>query len=344
MAASPASEVARVLAPVAHPAEVEMLVENGAEELYAGLQLGGWTERFGSLLWVNRRGPTQGNSREPGAVREIIARASRLGVPVFLAMNSPTYTEEQLPVVAGACEHAVKELGAEAVIVADPGLMLALEERRVPFFVSSLGSSFNAETLRFYRDLGAERVILPRQVSIAEIAELRRRAPEVPVEAFIYNDPCVFDEGNCQTSHGAPGGAFCHLPFDLRVTTREGEPVADGRLAGRWATHLQEWQAFLRAAERDSTETSPTGAPLGACGLCAVAPLVQLGVVALKIVGREAAPLRKLRSVQLVSQLVKRARAGATAVEAAVLARQLRGDEARCAQGYSCYYRDIPRP
>ena len=55
--------VTRVLAPVAHPAEVEMLVESGAEELYAGLQLAGWTERFGSLLWVNRRGPTQGNSR-----------------------------------------------------------------------------------------------------------------------------------------------------------------------------------------------------------------------------------------------------------------------------------------
>jgi putative protease len=321
-----------------------MLVENGAEELYAGLQLAGWTERFGGLLWVNRRGPTQGNSREPGAVHEIIERARRAGVPVFLAMNSPTYTEEQLPVVAGACEHAVKELGAGAVIVADPGLMLALAERQVPFFVSSLGSAFNAESLRFFRDLGAARVILPRQVSIAEVAELRRRAPEVPVEAFIYNDPCVFDEGNCQTSHGAPGGAFCHLPFDMRVATREGEPLADPRVTGRWVSHLAEWQAYLRAAERDSTETSATGAPLGACGLCAVAPLVQLGVVALKIVGREAAPLRKLRSVQLVSQLVKKAREGMPALEAARLARELRGDAARCDQGYSCYYRDIPRP
>jgi putative protease len=323
-----------------------MLVENGAEELYAGMQAGGWSARFGELLWLNRRGPLQGNTREPDAMGEIVRRARAAGVPVFLTMNAPTYTPEQLDVVASLCRYACEELGARAVIVADPSLMLALAERRVPFFVSSLGSSFNSETLRFYADLGAERVILPRQVSLAEIAQLRRRAPEVPVEAFVYNDPCVFDEGMCQTSHGAPGGAFCHLPFDTRVTTFDGAPVdasTPGRALARFREHLAEWQAYVKAAERDATQFSPTGAPLGACGLCAITTLVELGVTALKIVGREAAPLRKLRSVQIVARLVREARAGLEHRAAARLARELRGDRARCEQGYSCYYRDVPR-
>ena len=79
--------------------------------------------------------------------------------------------------------------------------------------------------------------------------------------------------------------------------------------------------------------------PLGPCGLCAIPELMALGIDSGKIVGREAALFRKIRSVQGVRHVrdVSEADSPSAAKAAAV---ELRGDPRGCSGGYSCYYRE----
>lgn len=71
----------------------------------------------------------------------------------------------------------------------------------VRLHLSSLGSCFNAHAVPFYRSLGIQRVILPRQLRLREIGRLVSDAGgSVEFEVFAVNDGCMFEEGFCQTA------------------------------------------------------------------------------------------------------------------------------------------------
>jgi putative protease len=105
---------------------------------------------------------------------------------------------------------------------------------------------------------------------------------------------------------------------------------------------LRDRRQWLEACAGCRGRLGPTGAPLGTCGLCALPFLCEIGVDAVKVVGREAAAYTKLRSVQLVRRVLEEVQAGAAPAECAALACTLRGTPEMCARGFSCYYRDLP--
>lgn len=334
----------KITAPLARLDELEMLVGSGADELYCGLVPERWMKRFTRALWLNRRDPRSANFTSEEEFALAVERAHGLGAKVFLTLNAPYFTEDQQQMVLELAHWAAGEAGVDALIVADLGLLAALAGRLpgvTGLHMSTVGNASNREAVAHWADLGVERVILPRHLSIAEISRLvEAAAGRVELEAFVLNDTCVYEEGFCHTMHGVDRlGAFCVTPWDYEVhPAGGGEPAAAERAA--WDEHLRDHASWLWYCNSCGCSMSEKGLPLGPCGLCAIKGLDEAGVASVKIVGREASGMRKLRSVQLVKRVLEKVEAGASAVEAAAWAREIRDAGEHCRAGYMCYYRE----
>ncbi|OFW44282.1 MAG: hypothetical protein A3J29_23360 [Acidobacteria bacterium RIFCSPLOWO2_12_FULL_67_14b] len=333
----------KILSPVSSLDEVDMLVESGAGELYCGLVPQDWTSAYSGALWMNRRSPAGANLSTYEALGALVARAHAQGVPVFLTLNAPVYVERQLPYLASLARRAVDECEVDALIVSDPALLLTLAEMGLGgrVHVSSVASALNTEAVRFYQDLGVGRVILPRGLSLPEIGRISAGvAGAVPLEVFVLNDGCAFEEGLCHTLHHHRVGAFCvdMAGWRLEVERTDGRPVGEDesvRLEAHFQSH-REWIWHLNAC---GSTLSSGGVPLGACGVCAIPAFHQFGIRSVKIAGRQGSPLRKLLGLRLVRAVLARVEAGARPEEVVEWAIHARGARATCESGVMCYYR-----
>ncbi len=340
-----------VLAPCSDPREVGMLVESGANELYTGLVPPEWLERFGRGLEVNRRDPTSASVGSEGSLRDLVREAHARSVPVFLALNAHAFAPEQHELLLDLVKRAVLDVGVDALIVADVGLLALLAEERAKgsdfavkarLHASSLAVARNSSSVRFFARLGVSRVILPRHVTLDEVAEIGKRCPDVELEAFVLNDGCAFEEGTCHTVHGVGSDrAFCMRDWELSFHARGPssgpfEPTPPGALRD----HLDHYRLWLWYLSSCGLSQSLNGLPQGPCGLCAIPALARAGVSSLKVVGRQASAYRKLRSVQLAASVVKTMSKGADEAHVKAFARSLRQPGTHCDSGLMCYYRD----
>lgn len=331
----------KIVAPISTPEEVEMLAGNGAEEFYCGLVPPSWTARYGTSFWLNRRSPGRGNLLSYSALADLVGRAEAHHIPVALTTNAPHYAPEQYPLLIDLIKRAA-DLGVKAVILGDMGLIHALHEEDVALelHLSTVGSCLNSETLRFYRELGIRRVILPRGLSLKEIERFcrqRKGADSPELETFVLNDGCVFEEGLCQTSHDQ--GTFCQVVWEHHFFMAESGSELPHQEAARLHEHLLDYRRWVWHIGGCGPSLSRKGFPNAPCGLCAVSDLLSLGVDALKIAGRQAPPLRKLASLQLLQAVVELARKGSSRKEVQEAARTFRDTPELCSSGYLCYYR-----
>lgn len=325
----------KLLAPLRAVDEAAPLIKFGAEELYCGLVPAAWVRQQGEA-WLNRRDPKGANLHGLEELARVVAIAGEREVPVFLTLNAHHYGPAELPFILEMATRAA-DVGVAALIVADVGLMLALREAgvRAKLHVSSLGTCTNGEAAAFFADLGAARVVLPRHLSVREIAAIRAAAPpELELEAFLLNDGCAYEEGRCLTTHQL--GPICMTPWRSEVVPMPGAP-AD--LEPRWRANEVSYQRLLWHLNNCGSSNTEKGLPNGPCGLCALPALAAAGVASLKIVGREASPWRKMASVQLARAVLDRVRAGEPAVAVAARAQALRDTPELCASTYMCYYR-----
>ena len=131
------------------------------------------------------------------AVREAHALNRRLYVTVnAFASNSEIDA-------LGDYARALKALGADAVIVSDLGAIAAIR-RAAPdldVHVSTQANCLNYAAAQVYADLGATRVVLGREMSLTEIAELRAKTPaSLELEAFVHGAMCMAYSGRCMIS------------------------------------------------------------------------------------------------------------------------------------------------
>ena len=94
------------------------------------------------------------------------------------------------------------ELGPDALIMADPGLILLVRERwpELPIHLSVQANTTNAAAVRFWQRQGISRVILSRELSLEEIAEIREACPNVELEVFVHGALCIAYSGRCLLS------------------------------------------------------------------------------------------------------------------------------------------------
>ena len=139
-------------------------------------------------------------------MKEGIAFAHEHGVKVYVTVNILAHNYD-LP---GVREYLteLKELKPDALIIADPGIYMYAKEicPEIERHISTQANNTNYETYRFWYNLGAKRVVTARELSLAEIKEIREHIPEdMEIETFIHGAMCISYSGRCLLSNYLAG-------------------------------------------------------------------------------------------------------------------------------------------
>jgi putative protease len=136
----------------------------------------------------------------------------------------------------------LRAIGVDAVIVSDPGV-ISLVREIVPDLethVSTQANTNNYRAANFWKKTGVKRVILARELSFKEIAEIHEKEPDIALECFVHGAMCIAYSGRCLLSQYMTGRASnrgecahpCRYKYNLMEETRQGEymPIEeDGR-------------------------------------------------------------------------------------------------------------------
>ncbi|MBQ2880696.1 MAG: U32 family peptidase [Clostridia bacterium] len=158
--------------------------------------------------------------------------AHKKGARVYVACNAVPHNDE----IKFFPEYlkSLVECGVDAVIVTDPG-MFALVRNLAPdmeIHISTQASTVNYEACNFWYQMGAKRIVLGREVSLDEIAEIRSRIPEdLELESFVHGAMCMAHSGRCLLSDFLTGRSSnrgncaqpCRWKYAVMEETRPGE-------------------------------------------------------------------------------------------------------------------------
>ncbi len=238
------------MSPAGHWPQLHAAIEAGADAVYFGLTNFTARAKVGFSL-----------DELPLAIRTLHQR----GVKGFITFNTLIF-EDELPEAARTIA-AIADAGADAIIVQDPAI-LKLARQIAPdleLHASTQMSISDAAGVNFVRSLGASRVTLARELSLADIAAIRRET-DCDLEIFVHGALCVAYSGQCFSSEAWGGRSAnrgqcaqaCRLPYELVVDDHV-RPLADAR--------------YLLS-------------PGDLCTLEHIPQIVELGISALKIEGR----------------------------------------------------------
>lgn len=341
----------KILAPVNSAQEAKVLLKEGAQEFYCGLNPEVCCGSNQGGVWLNRREPGKANLGSLQELKELVAVAHEGGAKVFLALNQPGYDPKVYKDMLAMVERIEESCGVDAYIVADPGLIRLLKEvfPNLVIHVSSLASVLNSAAVSFFSQIGVKRIIFPRYLPLETMEKIIKGSSDhLEYEAFILNDGCVFEEGYCFVSHGF-GGAFCHNPdWGYRPIKIKRESFSEKGGGGgslregkeNLEEHIDEYKRWLWIGIKNfGGMTGFKGYPLGMCGLCTLTQLNVMGVSSLKIVGREAPQKKKVASVKLVREVLNYLEEEHSQEEVIKLAKSIRGAKGLCESKYMCYYR-----
>lgn len=166
------------------------------------------------------------------AINEAHARGKKFYVASnILPHNSKlkTYLDDMVPVM---------EMNPDAIIMADPGLIMKVKERwpDAVIHLSVQANTTNYWGVQFWQKLGVERIILSRELSLDEIAEIRQQCPDMELEVFVHGALCIAYSGRCLLSgyfnHRDPNQGTCTnaCRWDYKVHAASESDAGDAQL------------------------------------------------------------------------------------------------------------------
>ena len=309
-----------LVCPAGTPAALRDAVDAGADVVYVGFRDETNARNFPGL-----------NFSRP-ELRDGIAYAHQHGSEVFVAIN--TYAAAGDPAAWHKAIDDAAMLGADAVIIADIGLLdyTARKHPELRLHLSVQAAASHADAIRFYHEaFGVRRVVLPRVLTVAEIAQL---TPHIPVETeiFAFGGMCPMAEGRCSLSSYVTGQSpnrqgVCSPASHVRYETRDGNLVSSlgGSTINVFGPHENPGYPTLckgRFSIGDYASylfEEPTSLSTGDI----LPELIRAGVKALKIEGRQRGRAYVAEVVRQFRLLVDAASAGAAMPGATAALRQL---------------------
>lgn len=265
-----------VLAPAGTLEKLKTAIHYGADAVYIGGDAYGLRSRAGNFSYED--------------MAEGVAYAHAHGAKVYVAANMVTHEGNQEGAGEFFCK--LRDIGISAVIISDPALIeiCAAEAPGLAIHLSTQASSTNYETLQFWEEEGVERVVLAREVSLAEIREIRKHT-DIEIEAFVHGAMCISYSGHCVLSNHMSmrdanrGGCSqsCRWKYDLFELPEDGEKkslVNEGKISEEFS---------MSAVDMSMIEH--------------ISDLIEAGVDSLKIEGR----MKSIHYVSTVANVYKAA-------------------------------------
>ncbi|GMQ87252.1 MAG: tRNA 5-hydroxyuridine modification protein YegQ [Gammaproteobacteria bacterium] len=209
------------------------------------------------------------------------------------------------------------ELGPDALIMADPGLIMMVRERwpELAIHLSVQANTMNYASVRFWQQLGIRRIILSRELSLDQVEEIRQACPDTELEVFVHGALCIAYSGRCLLSgyfnHRDANQGSCTnaCRWDYKVKDREEDIGGDVRPV---KVHLLEEAS--RPGELMPVEEDEHGTYImNSKDLRAVQHverLVKIGIDSLKIEGRTKSHYYTARTAQVYRKAIDDAVAG----------------------------------
>lgn len=206
-----------LLAPAGGYEQLRYALHFGADAVYIG------GERFGLRVRAD-------NFSDP-ELASGIAFAHELGKKVYVAANSLLHPADVEPFRDYV--EQISDCGADAVIVSDLAAIAIVRETapNLAIHLSTQASCTNALAAREYAALGVSRIVLARELTLAEIKDIRTAVPEVELEVFVHGSMCIAYSGRCLISNYLVGRDAnrgnctqpCRWSYSLQEQSRPGE-------------------------------------------------------------------------------------------------------------------------
>lgn len=275
-------------------------VRAGADELFCGYVPFSWSEKYGTVLPLNRREVLNYNV-QIGSFSELEILANmvqKYQKPVHLAFNSLYYRPEQYEEITQIIQQC-RSIGFDSYILADPALLVYLRKEKIDCEVhlsGDLGTVNSAMTEVFAKEY-PKRIIFQRKNTISEMRavirhitaqkEAARKEWTYPTEfeAFALNELCQFSGAFCNSLHCDEMGYLCRVPYWKKPMS-----LSESKLEKQEKNHpgenisISEWDSaseLMNPVSEDGYLCGATG-----CGLCTLKQLSDAGITHLKLVGR----------------------------------------------------------
>ncbi|MCP4355670.1 MAG: peptidase U32 [Proteobacteria bacterium] len=153
------------------------------------------------------------------------------GKKVYLTLNIFSHNKdyEKLP----AFVETIQKVNPDGVIIADPGVFAYVKEHapHLELHISTQANICSWMTVKFWEDMGAGLAVMAREVSFAELSEIRAKCPNIKLEAFVHGAMCMTYSGRCLLSNfmaerGANQGNCahsCRWNYKLHLKLRDGK-------------------------------------------------------------------------------------------------------------------------
>lgn len=210
-----------LLLPAGSKEKLDYAIHYGADAVYLGMvDFSLRAMRKGELITIDN-------------LKDCISLAHSLNKKVYLTLNIFAYDKD----IKGMIEVAEKinDANPDAILFSDFGVYSVIRKymSKIPIHVSTQTNILNSEAVKFWQDMGAERVVLSRDLSLEQIKEIKDNVPDMELEVFVHGAQCVSFSGRClisdymtkgerKANHGNCSQS-CRWSYKLMEETREGE-------------------------------------------------------------------------------------------------------------------------
>lgn len=315
----------KALVPLNNVEHIDDYLEAGAGEFYIGFYDEAWHKQFGEYADINRLTGFKKNANPYNLEEmiEIIESVKEKGAMIYVTFNASVYSQAQIDYLKRYLNQ-LKKTEADGIIVSCPELVEMGSSMGINVVVSTISSVYNSDIAKFYRDLGAKRIILPRDLSMNEIESIVNTVPEVEYEVFMMRNGCRYSDGNCLGFHRSEKSAICGCLGSAQHNLEMGKLNFKQK-------HEVELNDMVYTASFHSF----------ACGLCSIYRFVKWGIAAGKIVGRSDEWQYICHDISLIRQNVDLALKCTSEEEYLEKMIFPRDSTLMCKMGLSCYYPEV---
>ena len=176
-----------LLLPAGNLEKLEYAIAYGADAVYFG------------MVDFSLRALKSGEIINEFNIKSAVDMAHKFGKKAYMTANIFAFDEDIKNLESKIA--LINEAKPDAIIFSDFGIYNLLKNKTdIPLHVSTQTNTLNSDAVKFWRDLGAKRVILARELSKEQIIEIRKNVPDIELEIFIHGAQCMSFSGRCLLS------------------------------------------------------------------------------------------------------------------------------------------------